>query len=100
MNKAELAAALAEACGIPRIQAHRAIQALFDVDGGIVPDAIDQGQKVLIPGFGTWQATVRKARAGVSPVDGKPIGIRAKRVVTFKAGKTLRDRMAAIPVAT
>jgi DNA-binding protein HU-beta len=94
MNKAELVAAVAAATGLKRIQAHRAVDALFDVEGGILADAIDAGEKVLIPGFGTWQAAIRPARKGASPIDKRPMDIGAKRVVRFKPGKTLADRLA------
>ena len=99
MNKSELAAAVANKCGMARIEAHRAINALFDVDDGIIPSTIIAGEKVLVPGFGTWLAHMRAARSGVSPL-GERIHIEAKRVVTFKPGQTLRARIGAQPVAT
>lgn len=94
MNKAELVAAVAEASGLTRIQALRAVTALFAVEDGVIADAIIAGEKVLIPGFGTWQATIRPARKGASPIDKRPMDIAAKRVVRFKPGKTLADRVA------
>ena len=96
MNKAELVIAVAEASGLTRIQALRAVTALFAVEDGVIADAIIAGETVLIPGFGTWQATIRPARKGASPIDKRPMDIAAKRVVRFKPGTTLAERVATL----
>lgn len=47
--------------------------------------------KVTLVGFGTFAKVKRKARKGRNPQTGEPIKIKARNVVTFKAGKKLKD---------
>jgi DNA-binding protein HU-beta len=44
-------------------------------------------------GFGTFSVVKRKARDGRNPQTGKKIKIAAKKVVKFKAGKALADKV-------
>ncbi|HQI25468.1 MAG TPA: HU family DNA-binding protein [Smithella sp.] len=46
-----------------------------------------------IVGFGTFSVAKRKARQGRNPQTGKAIKIPAKKVVKFKAGKALSDKV-------
>ena len=49
--------------------------------------------KLVLVGFGTFSVVKRKAREGRNPQTGKAIKIPAKKVVKFKAGKTLADKV-------
>lgn len=55
--------------------------------------AFKKGDKVSIPGFGTFSISKRAARTGRNPQTGATIQIKAKKVVKFKAGKALADRV-------
>lgn len=44
-----------------------------------------------IPGFGTLKVTERPARKGRNPATGEVIDIPAKRVITFRPAKALKD---------
>jgi len=91
MNKSELVDALADATGMSKADAGRAIDALFSTDGGIVAKALGNGQRVQITGFGTFEAKHRKARTGRNPRTGETIQIKASNSPSFKAGKGLKD---------
>jgi DNA-binding protein HU-beta len=49
------------------------------------------GSKLVLPGFGTFSVTHRKARMGRNPKTGEKIEISARDAVTFKAAKSLKE---------
>ncbi len=96
MNKTELVQKLSKTTGISQVKALEIVDALFDCrpGKGIIATELDKGKKVAIPGFGTFLTRSRKARKGRNPQTGKPIQIPAKKYPVFKAGKTLKSRVA------
>jgi DNA-binding protein HU-beta len=92
MNKKELVAQLAKATGLSQAKTGEVVNALFDVDGkGLLVQAILAGDKVTIPGFGTFGAKMRAARKGVNPSTHEKMDIVSKRHVYFKVGKNLKE---------
>ena len=89
MTKAELIESVASKVDLPRAIAERAVNTMFDE----VVDALSQGDKVNISGFGTFSVSTRKARTGRNPKTGESIEIAASRAAKFKAGKTLKERL-------
>jgi DNA-binding protein HU-beta len=87
MNKTELIAAVAEASGITKKDAEKAVSATFDT----IVNAIVEGDKVQLVGFGTFEQRQRNARTGVDPRTGNKIEIAASKVPAFKAGKAFKD---------
>jgi DNA-binding protein HU-beta len=85
MNKTELVTAIAEAAGITKADASRALQALLET----VTSAMSKGDSVSLTGFGTFSVAERAARTGRNPSNGKALKIAAKKVAKFKAGKGL-----------
>lgn len=96
MNKTELIQKLAKITGLSQVKAGEVVDSLFDArpGKGIIAIELDKGRKVSIPGFGTFISNHRKAREGRNPATGKTIKIPAKNYPAFKAGKTLKDRVA------
>ena len=91
MNKSDLVDALAEATGMTKADAGRAVDALFSPDGGIIAKTLKRGGRVQITGFGTFEAKQRKARTGRNPRTGQTIRIAATKTPGFRAGKGLKD---------
>ena len=58
-----------------------------------VTKELKKSGKLALVGFGTFSVVKRKAREGRNPQTGKAIKIPAKKVVKFKAGKTLADKV-------
>ena len=58
-------------------------------------DALKSGEKVILPGFGMFGVKTRPARRGYNPTNGEAITIPERKVPGFKAGKTLKDAVAA-----
>jgi len=96
VNKTEMIEKLAKQTGLPKTKAAEAINALFSTDPreGIIAVALDVGDTVTIPGFGTFGSSKRKAREGRNPQTGAALKIPARTVPSFKAGKGLKDRLA------
>ncbi len=89
MTKAELIAVMAGGAGISKAAASKALDAYM----GAVTKELKKGGKLGLVGFGTFSVTKRKAREGRNPQTGKAIKIPAKKVVKFKAGKGLADKV-------
>jgi len=89
MTKAELIGVMADAAGITKVAAADALDAYV----GAVTKELKKSGKLGLVGFGTFSVVKRKAREGRNPQTGKTIKIPAKKVVKFKAGKTLADKV-------
>ena len=89
MNKTELIDAVAHDTGLARTDATRAIESVIDK----VSKALHSGEKVTLVGFGTFDATSRKARDGRNPRTGETIKIPASKNVKFKPGKELKESL-------
>ncbi|MCB0215970.1 MAG: HU family DNA-binding protein [Chloroflexi bacterium] len=95
MNKTEMIEKLAKQTGLTKAQAGDAVNAIFDCESGkgIIAVELDAGRSVTIPGFGTFATSHRAAREGRNPQTGASLKIAARTVPTFKAGKSLKDRV-------
>ncbi len=89
MTKAELISVMANVAGITNAAAGKALQAYVDS----VTKELKKSGKLGLVGFGTFSVIKRKAREGRNPQTGKAIKIPAKKVVKFKAGKGLADKV-------
>ena len=87
MNKVTLVAKIAEKSGLSKKQAELALGAFIDS----VTEALKEGDKVQLMGFGTFEVKERAARTGRNPSTGEAIEIPASKTPSFKAGKGLRD---------
>lgn len=87
MNKTELVAAAAEKTGLTKKDAERVIDATFEAITG----ELQNGGKVQLIGFGTFEVKERAARTGRNPRTKEAIEIAASKVPAFKAGKALKD---------
>lgn len=91
MNKSDLVDALADATGMTKADAGRAVDALFSPGDGIIAKTLKKGDRVQITGFGTFESKHRKARTGRNPRTGETIKIAATKTPGFRAGKGLKD---------
>ena len=89
MNKAELIAAVAAKTGDTKKAAEEAVNAFVEV----VTNALKEGDKVQLVGFGSFEVRKRAARKGRNrnPQTKEEIKIPASKAPVFKAGKALKD---------
>lgn len=90
MNKSELISAIAEKADVTKVQADAVFGAFVDV----LVETLKKGDKVIVPGFGSFEAKQRAARTGVNPKTGEKIAIAASVAPAFKAGKGFKDQLA------
>jgi DNA-binding protein HU-beta len=90
MNKGELVNAIADKTGVTKKQADVTLSAAVDV----IIDAVSNGDKVTLVGFGSFEPRDRKARNGRNPQTGKKLKIPATRVPAFSAGKQFKEKVA------
>ena len=86
MNKAELIAELNQKTGL---KTEKFLNAFIET----VSDALAEGDRVQIIGFGTFETRERGAREARNPLNGEKLHIEAKVVPAFKAGKALKDKV-------
>ena len=92
MNKAELAAKIADQLGVAKKMGEDVV-ALFE---DIITKELVAGGEVTIAGFGTFSAKERRGRLGVNPQNPtEKIQIPSVIVPKFKAGKGLKDALKA-----
>ena len=87
MNKTELVAAVAAKAELSKKDAEAAVNAVFDS----VKDALAEGDKLSLIGFGTFSVKTRAARTGLNPRTKETIEIPESKVPAFKAGSALKD---------
>ena len=90
MTKNDLVANVAEAAGLSKKDADKAVAAVI----GSITDALKSGDKVSLVGFGTFETRSRPARKGRNPQTKAEINIPASTVPAFKAGKALKEAVA------
>lgn len=89
MNKAELIDAIAAESKLSKADSKKAIDAFV----AATTKALKKGDRVALVGFGSFSIAKRAARKGRNPQTGKEIKIAAKKVVKFKAGTELSDKV-------
>ena len=87
MNKTELINAVAEKADISKKDAEIAITAVVES----ITEALIDGEKVQLVGFGSFEVKRRAERLGRNPKTKEPIKIPASKTPVFKPGKALKD---------
>jgi DNA-binding protein HU-beta len=90
MTKAELIEKMAKDAKITKVAAGAVLESFMD---NVTKALKKRNAKVTLVGFGTFRKSYRKTRMGRNPQTGRKIKIKGKNVVTFKAGKTLRNKI-------
>lgn len=88
MNKGELIRALADKAGMTQKDAGIVVDAFVDV----VTEALLNGDKVQLVGFGSFEVKEKAAREGINPKTKEKVKIAANRVPVFKAGKAYKEK--------
>ena len=87
MNKNDLISSVAEASGLTKADAGRAVDGVFDS----IASALSSGDDVRIVGFGSFSVADRAASTGRNPRTGEEIQIPASKQPKFKAGAPLKS---------
>lgn len=90
MTKTQLVEQIQKILGGTKKEANAALAAVLDA---IVVGLKKKDKKVALPGFGTFQVKHRKARWGRNPQTGERMRFKAKKVIKFRAGKDLKQKV-------
>ena len=87
MNKRDLADIVAYETGVSRARAAAGVDSLFKA----ITAALQDGAKVRISGFGSFEVRERRARMGRNPRTGEAVSIPATKAPAFKAARALKE---------
>jgi len=89
MTKAELIAEIAKNTQLSKGDTEKSLNAFIEV----AKKTLKKEGRLALAGFGTFVVSKRKARKGRNPQTGEVIKIKASKVVRFKAGKALKEKL-------
>lgn len=95
-TKKEIIDRIADGTQIHRDQVREVVAKFLDV----LIDEIGQGNRLEFREFGVFEVRIRAARVAQNPKTLKPVPVPEKRTVKFKAGRKMRERLAAAPAGS
>ncbi len=87
MIKADLVNRVVEASGVSRVKAAKAVESILYA----MKEALGQGKRIELRGFGVFQVRDRKRGVGRNPKTGVEVAIAPGKTVRFKPGKGLKQ---------
>jgi len=89
MTKKDIVLKIAEETAIKQIDVKKVVQKTLDH----IVEALDRGETVELRNFGIFKVKSRKGRVGRNPRTGESVTIPDKKVVSFKAGLVMKDKV-------
>jgi integration host factor subunit alpha len=89
LTKADMVENLFNELGLNKREAKELVEMFFEE----IRIALETGEHVKLSGFGNFMLRDKKQRPGRNPKTGKPIPVSARRVVTFRPGQKLKQRV-------
>lgn len=95
MNRSDLVDRVSASRGETRAKVAEVLDAVLST----ITATLASGEKVTLPGFGTFQARSRQPRTGRNPRTGETVPIAATTVAVFKAGTSLKAEVSGLKAA-
>jgi DNA-binding protein HU-beta len=89
VNKNDLIQKLADHTGLPKNDAAKAVDGVFD----LIAASLKEGEEVRLTGFGVFVVATRAGGKGRNPQTGEEITIKPSKQPRFRAGKQLKDSL-------
>ena len=89
MNKSDLISTVAFKTRITKKETEAVVTAFLET----IVQAVSEGERVTLVGFGSFEARERKAREGINPKTGEKLYIPCARVPTFSVGKFFKNKV-------
>ncbi len=89
LTKADIIESVNNELGYPKNRCSELVETLLD----IIKESLEQGEDVLISGFGKFCVKDKKQRRGRNPATGDDLLLGERKVVTFKCSHLLRDKI-------
>lgn len=87
MIKADIVNRVAEESEVPRVKAAEAVDTILEA----MKNALSEGKRIELRGFGVFQVRDRKKGVGRNPKTGVEVAIAPGKTVRFKPGKELKE---------
>ena len=87
LTKAELARNLHACTGFSKEKSVKIVESTLE----LMKKELEEGRDILISGFGKWSVKAKNPRRGRNPQTGKELTLDARRVVTFRCSRKLKD---------
>lgn len=89
LTKAQIVDSVQEQFGLPRKQCVDIVEKLLEC----IKSTLENGEDVMISGFGKFCVNEKKQRKGRNPATGEDLILSSRRVVTFKCSQRLREKI-------
>jgi len=89
LTKADLIDFIYNRVDLPRTKSAQVIESLLDT----IKETLENGEDVLISGFGKFVVKKKRERRGRNPQTGDDLMLGDRRVVTFRCSGRLREKM-------
>ncbi len=89
LTKANIVDAIHDELGFPKNRSAELVEILLEQ----IKSTLENGQDVLISGFGKFCVKEKKARRGRNPATGDDMMLTQRRVVTFRCSHLLREKI-------
>ena len=89
MTKKDIVIKIADETGVKQIDVKKVVQKTLDH----IVESLARGETVELRNFGIFKTKTRKGRVGRNPRTGESVPIPEKKVVTFKPGLVMKDRV-------
>jgi integration host factor subunit alpha len=93
LTKVDFVERLFDELGLDKREAKALVELFFEE----IKSSLEQGKPVKISGFGKFELRDKTGRPGRNPKTGEEIPITARRVVTFKPGQRLKEKIGLMP---
>ena len=90
VTKADIVDYLHSTLGLNKSEAKEIVESFFDE----ITESLLKDEEVKLSGFGNFELIKKKARPGRNPKTGEAVTVSARKVVTFRAGQKLRNKVA------
>lgn len=89
MTKSDLVEVVHQRVGFTKKRSSEVVSLILD----LIKEALEQGEKVKISGFGNFEIRRKEPRKGRNPQTGEEIVISERQVLTFKPSQVLKERL-------
>ena len=89
LTKAQMIDSIYRQVDLPKTRSTQVVQSLLE----IIKKTLEDGEDVLITGFGKFSVKDKRRRRGRNPQTGEDLMLAERRVVTFRCSGRLRDRI-------
>ena len=89
MTKKEIVKQISERIGLTQLKTKDIVQQTFDA----IVDTLLEAGRIELRNFGVFEVKMRKARKARNPRTGERVNVEPKKVVTFKPGKEMEEKV-------